>query len=189
MRSVGFSRDQPPNILIRKPAAIADPMTPATLGPMACMSRKLEGFAFWPSRWDTRADAGGHRHRGHAGGANQRIDLSAAQLVHQLADQQAADGAEGERDQAQHNDLDGVELQEPGSDHRGADADAQEQGDDIHQGVLGHVAQALGHAGFLEQVAEHQAADQGRGGGQQQDDEDRDHDREQDLLGGSSRSC
>ena len=30
----------------RIPAAIAEPITPATFGPMACMSRKLEGFSF-----------------------------------------------------------------------------------------------------------------------------------------------
>ena len=37
---------------------MAEPMTPATLGPMACISRKLEGLAFWPSRLDTRAAMG-----------------------------------------------------------------------------------------------------------------------------------
>ena len=31
-------QDQP-NMLIRMPAATAEPITPATLGPMACMSR------------------------------------------------------------------------------------------------------------------------------------------------------
>ena len=30
---------QPPKTLSRKPAAIAEPITPATFGPMACMSR------------------------------------------------------------------------------------------------------------------------------------------------------
>ena len=37
---------------------MAEPMTPATLGPMACISRKLEGLAFWPSTLDTRAAIG-----------------------------------------------------------------------------------------------------------------------------------
>ena len=41
--------DQPPKTLIMKPAAQAEPITPATLGPMACMSRKLAGFSFWPT--------------------------------------------------------------------------------------------------------------------------------------------
>ena len=131
----------------------------------------------------TLGNTGSHRNGGYARGTDQRIDLSAAQLVHQLADEQAADGAEGKCDQSEHNNLDGVEFQEPGSDHRGADTDAQEQGYDIHQGVLGNIAQAFRHAGFLQQVAEHQAADQGSCGGQQQDNEDRDHDREQNLFG------
>ena len=33
-------------------------MTPATLGPIACMSRKLVGLARWPSFWETRAAIG-----------------------------------------------------------------------------------------------------------------------------------
>ena len=40
------------------PAATAVPITPATFGPIACMSRKLEGLAFWPTTWDTRAAIG-----------------------------------------------------------------------------------------------------------------------------------
>ena len=40
------------------PAATAEPTTPATLGPMACISRKFEGSAFWPSVCDTRAAIG-----------------------------------------------------------------------------------------------------------------------------------
>ena len=33
-------------------------MTPATLGPMACISRKLEGLFFWPTVLATRAAMG-----------------------------------------------------------------------------------------------------------------------------------
>ena len=35
-----------PNTLRTKPAATAEPITPATFGPIACMSRKFAGFAF-----------------------------------------------------------------------------------------------------------------------------------------------
>ena len=35
-----------PNTFSKKPAAMAEPITPATFGPMACMSRKFEGLAF-----------------------------------------------------------------------------------------------------------------------------------------------
>ena len=44
-----LSNHNQPNILSSIPAAIAEPITPATLGPMACISRKLPGLAFWPS--------------------------------------------------------------------------------------------------------------------------------------------
>ena len=37
---------------------MAEPMTPATFGPMACMSRKFAGLAFWPTIWETRAAIG-----------------------------------------------------------------------------------------------------------------------------------
>ena len=50
--------NQPPKTLIINPAAQAEPMTPATLGPIACISRKLEGFSFCPTTWDTRAAIG-----------------------------------------------------------------------------------------------------------------------------------
>ena len=40
------------------PAAIAVPITPATFGPMACISRKLVGSSSAPTFWDTRAAIG-----------------------------------------------------------------------------------------------------------------------------------
>ena len=40
------------------PAATAEPITPATLGPMACMSRTFWGSASRPSFWLTRAAIG-----------------------------------------------------------------------------------------------------------------------------------
>ena len=47
-----------PSIASIVPAATAVPMTPATFGPMACMRRKLPGFAFAPTTWLTRAAIG-----------------------------------------------------------------------------------------------------------------------------------
>ena len=47
-----------PNSVSNTPAATAEPITPATLGPIACISRKLAGFAFCPSTWETRAAIG-----------------------------------------------------------------------------------------------------------------------------------
>ena len=40
------------------PAATPDPITPATLGPIACISRKFVGLAFCPCTCDTRAAIG-----------------------------------------------------------------------------------------------------------------------------------
>ena len=45
-------------MLSSTPAAIADPITPATFGPMACIKRKFLGLALWPSIWATLAAIG-----------------------------------------------------------------------------------------------------------------------------------
>ena len=45
-------------MLSNTPAATAEPITPATFGPIACMSRKFEGFSFAPSSWETLAAIG-----------------------------------------------------------------------------------------------------------------------------------
>ena len=45
-----------PSIAIRTPAATAEPITPATFGPIACIRRKLAGLACWPTFCETRAD-------------------------------------------------------------------------------------------------------------------------------------
>ena len=42
----------------RIPAATAEPITPATLGPIACIKRKLPGLYCWPTVCDTRAAIG-----------------------------------------------------------------------------------------------------------------------------------
>ena len=43
---------------INTPAATAVPITPETFGPMACITRKLEGSSSWPTLLDTRAAIG-----------------------------------------------------------------------------------------------------------------------------------
>ena len=47
-----------PKIAMKVPAATAVPITPATFGPIACISRKLVGSASAPTFWDTRAAIG-----------------------------------------------------------------------------------------------------------------------------------
>ena len=46
---LAYCKDQALNMSSRKPAATAEPITPATLGPMACISRKLVGLYLRPS--------------------------------------------------------------------------------------------------------------------------------------------
>ena len=60
-------------MLSRIPAAMAEPITPATLGPMACMSRKLRGVRLLAHHL---GHTGGHGHGGHAGGADEGVDLA-----------------------------------------------------------------------------------------------------------------
>ena len=43
---------------MKHPAATAVPITPATFGPIACMSRKFVGSSSAPTFWDTRAAIG-----------------------------------------------------------------------------------------------------------------------------------
>ncbi len=40
------------------PAAVAVPITPAILGPIACISKKFLGLACWPILWTTLAAIG-----------------------------------------------------------------------------------------------------------------------------------
>ena len=47
-----------PTKLSNTPAATAEPITPATFGPMACISRKFCGLASRPTLFDTRAAIG-----------------------------------------------------------------------------------------------------------------------------------
>ena len=127
-------------------------------------------------------DPGGHGHGGHAGGADEGIDLLLEEEVHELGQQHAAGGAEAEGHDAHAHDEQGAALEEGSGGGGGAHGDAQEDGDDVHQLVLGGLVQTLHHAALLKQVAQHQAGDQGTGGGHQQGHEHRDHDGEDDLL-------
>ena len=60
---------------------------------------------------------------------------------------------------------------------------AQGDGDDVDQSVLGSIGQTLGNAALTEQVAQHEHADQRSGIRNQQDNNDGNCDREYDLLG------
>ncbi len=127
-------------------------------------------------------DPGGHGYGGDAGGADEGVDLLLHEEVHELGQEHTAGGAEAKGDDAHEHNSDGLEGQEGGGGSGGAHGDAQEDGDDVHQLVLGGLLQAVHHAGLLHEVAQHQAGDQGPGGGHQQGNEHGDHDGEDDLL-------
>ena len=128
------------------------------------------------------ADAGSHRNGGNTGGADQRVDLAAGELAHELAQQQAAYGSELKGCQTQHDDEQGLGGKEAVIDGGGAHGGGQEDRHNVHQRVLRRVAQTVRQSAFLEEVAEHQAAQKGSHGGQKQADENGHDNGEEDLL-------
>ena len=128
-------------------------------------------------------DPGGHGNGGNAGGADKRVDLLLREHVHQLSQQHAASGAKTEGDNAHGKDQQGAGVQEVLGGGGGANGDAKEDGDDVHQLVLDGLIEALHNAALLHKVAKHQAAHQRGGRRQHEGHEDGDHDGEQYLLG------
>ena len=126
---------------------------------------------------------GCHRHGGHTGGADEGVDLAAGELAHHHAAQHTAGGGQQEGHHAQHHDHQGLGSQEGGAYHGSAHGGGQEDGDNVHHGVLHGVGQTVGNAGLLQQVTQHQAANERCGIRQEQGYEDGNHDGEHDLLG------
>ena len=87
---------------------------------------------------------GGHRHSGNASGTDQRVDLAAGHGVHHLAAQHTGCGAEGEGDQAQHDDEQGAGVQEGVCRGGAANRQSQENGDDVKIQILGKFPQSVG---------------------------------------------
>ena len=172
----------------RIPAATAEPTTPATFGPMACISRKLLGLASWPIGL---RHAGCHRNGRNAGGADQRVHLVALreEEVHKLGKQHASGGTQS-RTQCTPSTriLKRLDIDERFGGSRSADGKAEEDHHDIHQLVLHGLAQTIHHAALLHQVTQHKTADQRSGARQQQRDDYGDDDREEDLLGFRNRA-
>ena len=120
-----------------------------------------------------------------AGRADHGVDLLALgqEEVEQLGEQDAARGIEHEGEQAQSQNQEGVGADEFVGRHLAGDGHAQQDGDQVGQGVLGGLAQGVQHAALTQQVAEHQEADQRHAGGGDQAGHHRDHDGEQDAGG------
>ena len=95
---------------------------------------------------DILRDTCGHRDSRDTGRTDQRIDLAARGVVHDDTAGKPADRGDGEGDQAEDDDLDGVEVQEVLRDHGGADTGGQEDGDDVHQRVLCRIGKPVRRA-------------------------------------------
>ena len=125
---------------------------------------------------------GGHGDGGHAGGADEGIHLASGGKVHHVAENHAAGGGQAEGEQAQEDDLQGILGKEAVVGGLEANRQAQSDGNDVHQGVLGGVGQTVAHAALPEQVAQHEHADQRSGVGHQQNHEDCNQNGENDLF-------
>ena len=132
---------------------------------------------------DLLGNTGGHGNGGNTGGADERVDLAVGDNAHDLAQDNTAGGADAEGDDAQNDDLNGLDVQEGGGVGGAADGEAEEDRDDVHQLIAGGLGDTLDNAGLLHQVAHHQAADQNGGVRQGQGNDDGNDDGEEDLLG------
>ena len=81
-------------------------MTPATLGPMACISRKLPGLYFWPTIWDTRAGEA-HETAAHEGDEDAQLGGRAQQQGLGVGDE----GTEVRHSAHAHEDQAGIDTQ------------------------------------------------------------------------------
>ena len=163
---------------------MAEPMTPATFRAHGVHEQEVGGVGLLA---DHLGNTRGHRDGGDAGRADQRVDLLAGQLAHDVAADEAAGRGKAEGEEGQGSEFSGVGLKEGGTNVVAAGGEGE--GGNVFPGrVLHGVRQTVGAAAFTEQVAEHQAADQRSRGRQEQDNEDGDDDREEDLLGLGDRA-
>ena len=165
---------------MKVPAATAVPITPATFGPIACISRKLVGSASAPTFWDTRAAIG------TADTPAEPISgliLPPDKLAHQLTKQNAACGTERECNQTQSNDLQMYLIFRNASALVVAPTEVPSRITTMYISALEAVSvSCLYHAALTEQVTKHQHTNQRSCGRQKQADNDGNNNREQDLL-------
>ena len=132
---------------------------------------------------DLLRNTGSHRHSGNASGTDQGVDLTAGQDIHDLAAENTGSGAEGEGDEAQHDDEQGAAVQEGVCRGGAANRQSQENGDDVHQFIAGSLLDTIHNTGLFHQVAQHQHTDQNGSIRNDQRNNDGDHDGEDDPLG------
>ncbi len=111
-------------------------------------------------------DPGGHGERRNASRADHGIDLLLAEQVQQLGKQHAANAVEHKGEQPQAHNHQSLHRDEAVSPHGERNGQAQQEGDEVGQVVLGGFREPVEHAALPNQVAEHQKAHQrnrGRG--------------------------
>ena len=139
---------------------------------------------------DVVRHAGGIRNGRHTGVADERVDLVAflEEEVEELHEEHAGEGGDHERQGADDEDLHGFPAEELAGLRGGTDGDTDQDGDDVHQRTAGRVGQTLGHAAFLEQVAEEEHTEQRNTGGHDEGRQQEADDREEFLLGRGDRA-
>ena len=132
--------------------------------------------------------------RGHGEGGNTRrtdhgIDFFLAEQIHELCAHHAARRIEHESEQAQPHDHQRFPLHELFRLHLEGNGDAEQQGDDVGEGILRRFGQGFERAAFPDEVAEHQHTDEGKGIGRHEtrhqgyDDREENACKPADLLG------
>ena len=101
-----------------------------------------------------------HRHGRYARRTDERVDGAATELVHQLCGQQTAASRNAEGGKAANDDEDGLNTQEISGRGGRTNRNTQEDGDNVHQLVLRRLGETLGHAAHIEQITEHETADE-----------------------------
>ena len=88
------------------------------------------------------------------------LTFSLVNILNSLANKNAACSVENEGNRTQAQDYQGLRLQKSAdSAHGGADGDAQKQGHEVGQFILGSPIQALKDTRFFNQITEHQQTD------------------------------
>ena len=100
-----------------------------------------------------------HRYRGYSGGTDERVDLSARQLAHQLAEEHSGCCSEAERYQTENDDLDGSPLKECFRAGCCSDGGSQENDYYVHERVGSRLLKLAYDSALAEEVSEHQHSD------------------------------
>ena len=123
-----------------------------------------------------------HRHRRYPSSADHGVDLTFSENAHQFAQEHARGCSHNEGKNPEHEDSYRIQSEESGCYHGRPHGEPQQDGDDVHQFILGGSCQPLHHSTFSQQIAKHEHPDERCRPGNEQTAQDNYHDRE-DYLG------